>query len=123
MTNPYNPNPYGGQPYPPPYAVVPPTSGLAIASLIVSIGSFLVCGCPVSIVGAVLGHMALSQIRSSGRTVGGDGVAKAGIIIGWIITGIAAAFWAFWVVLYLFFGVAFLGIGAAGVSAGSGSGN
>ncbi|WP_163508616.1 DUF4190 domain-containing protein [Fodinicola acaciae] len=123
MTNPYNPNPYGGQPYPPPYPVAPPTSGLAIASLIVSLGSLIVCGCPVSIVGAVLGHVAVKQIRESNNTVGGDGMAKAGIIIGWIITGIAAAWWAFWVVLYLFFGVAFLGIGAAGVAGSSGSSN
>jgi hypothetical protein len=122
MTNPYNPNPYGGQPYPPPYPAARPTNGMAIASLIVSIGSFFVCGCPVSILGAVFGHMALNQIRASGNQQGGDGIAKAGMIIGWIITGIAVASWIVVFVMWAFFGVVLFGIGGA-AAAGSGSTN
>jgi len=37
-------------------------------------------------VGAILGHIALKQIRQSGES--GEGMAKTGIIVGWIITGL-----------------------------------
>ena len=37
-------------------------------------------------VGAILGHIAMKQIRQTGES--GEGMAKAGIIIGWIITGL-----------------------------------
>jgi hypothetical protein len=37
-------------------------------------------------VGAILGHMALNRIRETGEE--GEGYAKAGIIVGWIGTGL-----------------------------------
>jgi hypothetical protein len=39
-------------------------------------------------VGAILGHIARKQIRERGEQ--GDGMALAGIIVGWILTGIMA---------------------------------
>ena len=51
------------------------TNGLAIASLILSILGF-------SIVGAILGHVALSQIKRTQEA--GSGLAIAGIILGWV---------------------------------------
>ena len=42
-----------------------------------------------SIIGLILGYMARNQIRDSGGTIGGEGLAKAGIILGWI--GVALA--------------------------------
>ena len=51
------------------------TNGLAIASLILSILGF-------SIVGAILGHVALSQIKRTNEA--GSGLAIAGIILGWV---------------------------------------
>jgi uncharacterized protein DUF4190 len=69
------------QPYGP-YTYVParPTNGLAIASLVVSIASFVVC--PLfAVVGVVLGYKARTQIRERGDD--GDGLALAGIITGW----------------------------------------
>lgn len=74
------------------YGVVPPTNGMAIASMIVSIvGALGICawgvGAYIGVVGAILGHVARRQIRERGE--GGDGMALAGIIIGWIATGIA----------------------------------
>lgn len=63
------------------------TNGMAIAALVISLHSFGLPG--VSIVGAILGHVARHQIRRTGQD--GDGVALAGIIIGWAITGLYLA--------------------------------
>jgi hypothetical protein len=64
--------------------VAPKTNGLAIASLICScVGLFFL---PI-IPGIVLGFVARSQIRRSNGTQRGDGLAIAGIIIGfgWVV--------------------------------------
>jgi hypothetical protein len=65
---------------------VAPTNGLAIASLVCSLAGLAVfLPAPV---GAILGHVARRQIRERGEQ--GDGMALAGIIIGWILTGLYA---------------------------------
>lgn len=64
-----------------------PTEGLATASLIVSLATLLFTGGIFSFVGAILGHIALSNIKKTGK--GGRGMAIAGIAIGWSVT----AFW------------------------------
>jgi hypothetical protein len=57
---------------------------MAIASLVCSLAGLAVCiSAPV---GAILGHVARRQIRERGEQ--GDGMALAGIIIGWILTGL-----------------------------------
>jgi hypothetical protein len=56
-----------------------PTNGLAIASMIISILGF-------GPIGAIMGHIARRQIRERGEQ--GDGFALAGIIVGWVTTGI-----------------------------------
>jgi hypothetical protein len=68
--------PYGYQPAP-----HRSTNGLAIAALVTS-AALLVSCTPLSFIGAILGHMARKQIRERGED--GDGLAKAGIILGWI---------------------------------------
>jgi Domain of unknown function (DUF4190) len=79
------------------------TSGLAIASMIVSIlGLALMCGWgPLSVfispVGAVLGHVARRKLKTSGEQ--GAGMALAGVIVGWIGFGISLALIA--VIVYL----------------------
>ncbi len=61
---------------------VPRTNGLAIASLVVSIHGF---GLPVvGLIGAILGHMARRRIAYSGES--GNGLAVAGIAVGWTST-------------------------------------
>ena len=70
----------------------PPTNGMAIAALVVSIvGVFgLTCyglGGYLGIVGAILGHISRKQVRERGEN--GDGMALAGIIVGWIAGAIA----------------------------------
>ncbi|BCJ66211.1 DUF4190 domain-containing protein [Polymorphospora rubra] len=74
--------------YPPQYGYpVPPTpttNGMAIAALVCSLIGLATCiSAPV---GAILGHVARRQIRERGEA--GDGMALAGIIIGWIVTGL-----------------------------------
>jgi hypothetical protein len=59
--------------------VAPPTNGLAIASMIVAILGF-------GPIGAIMGHIARNQIRERGEQ--GDGFALAGIIVGWVTTGL-----------------------------------
>jgi len=68
-----------GQPVYQAYPPVPPTNGLAIASMIISILGF-------GPVGAIMGHIARRQIQERGEQ--GDGFALAGIIVGWVTTGI-----------------------------------
>ena len=85
--------PAGGYPsYGYPVAVAPPTNGMAIASMIVSIVAIVgLCGYGlggyIGIVGALLGHSARKKIRQSGEN--GDSMALAGVIMGWIATAIA----------------------------------
>jgi hypothetical protein len=103
LAGPYPPPAYGGGyggygvPEQAAYAAypVPKTNGMAIASMVVSIVgiALLVCygigGLP-GLVGAILGHVAKRQIRD--RQESGDGMALAGIIVGWIAFGLAVLF-------------------------------
>jgi hypothetical protein len=66
------------------YVLSRPTNGLALAAMICSlVGIVSGIGFPI---GAVMGHIALRQVRESGEQ--GEGYAKAGIIVGWIGTGL-----------------------------------
>jgi len=57
---------------------------MALAAMICALAGIVSCiGFPV---GAVLGHIALKQVRESGEQ--GEGYAKTGIIVGWIGTGL-----------------------------------
>jgi hypothetical protein len=79
------------------------TDGLAIAALIVGILS-LVCSwlCLGVILGpaaAIMGFMSRSRIAASGGTMGGGGLAMAGLVIGVIGFVASAAWFVFWVIL------------------------
>lgn len=65
----------------------PGTNGLAIASLVSSLIGVFTFGL-AAIAGIVMGHIARGQIRQSGQ--GGDGLALAGLIIGYVMIGLAA---------------------------------
>lgn len=92
--------------YPPPYPQYPPpapsTSGAAVVSLIFSIlgiiGFLPLLG---SLVGIIAGNSAKGDIRRRPGQVTGEGMAQAGVIIGWIgliLWGLGAC------VFLLFFG-------------------
>ncbi len=61
----------------------PSTNGLAIASLVLGIVGWVPCGVG-SVVAIVLGFVARNQIRQSQGRQGGDGLALAGIILGFV---------------------------------------
>jgi Domain of unknown function (DUF4190) len=80
----YPPTPTGYPPAGYPYPVVNPTNGMAVAALVCALAGLVTCvSAPV---GAVLGHVARRQIRERGGQ--GDGMALAGIIVGWTLTGL-----------------------------------
>ncbi|MBM7806553.1 hypothetical protein JOD57_002390 [Geodermatophilus bullaregiensis] len=97
---PYGPPPgHPGTGYPPPYGygyVPRRTNGFAVASMVLGIVWVYWIG---SVLALVFGYVARSQIRERGEA--GDGMAIAGIVLGWIGVG--------------FFGLVLL----AGIAAGS----
>ncbi|CAM2761206.1 DUF4190 domain-containing protein [Mycobacterium intermedium] len=102
--NPQDPNqpPYGGQQwggqppgyspgYAPAYSPAATTNTMAIVALV---GALVFAP-----LGIVFGHIARGQIRRTGE--GGRGLATAGLIIGYVLTGV----WVLTVVLLIIFGV------------------
>ena len=76
---PFPPQPYGYG-YPPPPRR---TNGLAIASMVLGIVWLYWIG---SILALVFGYIARRQIRQRGES--GDGMAIAGIVLGWVGVGV-----------------------------------
>ena len=68
---------------------VPPTSTLAIISLIAGILGFTVFPVIGSIAAILTGYAARKETRAVPPLAGGDGLATAGIIMGWIQVGLA----------------------------------
>lgn len=69
--------------------LTPPTSGMAIASLVLGIGGLTVLPLLGSILAIIFGYMARSDIRKRPDQVSGDGIALAGVVLGWISVGVA----------------------------------
>ena len=69
----------------------------AVASMIVSLASFVTCPL-IGLVGVYLGMRAKKEIQASGDD--GDGMATAGVVVGWVSTGVAVA--TFFIVALLF---------------------
>jgi hypothetical protein len=65
-----------------------PTSSLAIASLLFGILGLTLFPIIGGIIALITGYMARNQIRDSGGTLGGQGLATAGIVLGWICMGL-----------------------------------
>ncbi|GAB4475995.1 MAG: hypothetical protein Kow0088_13450 [Anaerolineales bacterium] len=68
--------------YPPNYS--PPTSSMAVVSLVAGILGLSLFPFIGSIVAVITGNMAKNEIRNSRGALGGEGLAKAGVILGWI---------------------------------------
>ena len=66
-----------------------PNSGMAIVSLIFGILGLTFFPLIGSIVALITGYAARNEIKESMGTMGGDGMATAGIIMGWIGIGLA----------------------------------
>lgn len=102
---------YGGYGVPPVmggypgYPQAARTNGMAIASMVVSIVSLALLGCyglggfVIGPVGAVLGHVARRKIRETNEQ--GAGMALAGVIMGWIATGLGVIVVALFVIFFV----------------------
>jgi len=66
-----------------------PNSNLAVVSIIAGILGFTLFPLMGSIIALVTGYMARNEIQESGGSLGGDGLATAGIILGWIGVGMS----------------------------------
>ena len=72
---------YSNQPYQTPPAK--PNSNLALASLILGILGWTVIPTIGAIAAIITGHMAKNEIKSSLGALGGDGMATAGLVLGY----------------------------------------
>ena len=62
----------------------PKTSGLAIASLVLGISGLVTCGL-TSLVGLILGLVAMGKVKNSGGKLSGHGLALAGTIVSGVL--------------------------------------
>ena len=62
----------------------PPTSGLAIASLVMGVLSFVGCSIFTGIPAIIAGHIAHNRSRKSPQQFGGGGLAVAGFVMGYL---------------------------------------
>jgi hypothetical protein len=87
------PAPPGASPQwgPPPGAgayAPPRTEGTAIAALVCSLASWVVCPIILAVVALGLAHSAGNKIDASGGRITGEGMVKAAQIIAWIHIGL-----------------------------------
>jgi type II secretory pathway pseudopilin PulG len=69
---------------PPVYRQAPPASGKAITALVFGILTYVCAGPFAAIFAVIFGHLALSAIGRSGGTLGGRGMAIAGLVMGYV---------------------------------------
>jgi hypothetical protein len=67
-----------------------PTSSLAVISLIAGLGGFTLFPFVGSLVAVVTGYFGRREIQASGGALQGDGLATAGMVLGWIGLGLSA---------------------------------
>ena len=82
-------------------AITRQTSSLAIISLVSDILGWTALPLVGSIVAIVCGHMARTEIRRNPDTMEGDGLAVAGLVLGWTMVAISILGL---MLLFLFFG-------------------
>jgi hypothetical protein len=66
-----------------------PTSGMAIASLLLGVAGLTFVPLLASILAILFGYMARKEIRQRPGELAGDGLALAGIVMGWIAVGLS----------------------------------
>ncbi len=71
-------------PLPSPVSQAPPTPPSAVWSLILGILSFVCCGFLAAIPAIICGHVGRSAINKSSGTLGGMGMATAGLVLGYV---------------------------------------
>jgi hypothetical protein len=99
-------DPAAGMQPPPAPAQSTETSGMAIASLVMGIAGWTLMPLIGGILAIIFGHMARGDIRQRPGELTGDGLALAGIILGWLAIGV-------FLLLCVFGGLALLLFGGA----------
>lgn len=61
----------------------PPTSSLSLTSMIMGIVGWVLLPIVGGIIAVITGHMAKKEIRESNGLLGGDGMATAGLVLGY----------------------------------------
>jgi Domain of unknown function (DUF4190) len=67
---------------------VPQNSSKAVVSLVFGVVGFILLPLIAGIVAVVVGYNARKEIRESAGMLSGDGMATAGIILGWVNIGL-----------------------------------
>ncbi|WP_146909898.1 DUF4190 domain-containing protein [Arenimonas daejeonensis] len=98
---------------PAPAAPFRQTSALAITSLIAGVLGWTLLPWLGSLVAVITGHLARAEIRRSPDTLEGDGLAIAGLVLGWVM--IALSVLTILAVILFFGGLAVL-LGFLGIS-------
>lgn len=91
-----------------------PTSGLATVSMITGILGFIMAPLICSIIAIITGYQARKETRAVPPRASGDGMATAGIVMGWIQIGLIVVA----VCCLVAYFVVFLGIFGAGIHRG-----
>mgnify|MGYP001442057078 CR=1 FL=1 len=65
------------------------TSTLAIVSLVTGVLGWTLLPWVGAIVAIITGHMARSEIRRDPENLEGDGLAVAGLVLGWLMVGLS----------------------------------
>lgn len=99
---------HSNQPYQTPPAK--PNSNMAVASLILGILGWTILPGLAAIAAIITGHMAKNEIKSSMNQLGGDGMATAGLVLGYtsIAIGICIFCFAFLLPMLGLFTIPFL---------------
>lgn len=86
---------YAPPPPPPPAGVPgvppgpPPNSGKAVTALVLGIVGLVVCQV-VGVAAIIVGKQANEEIAASRGTLGGEGLAQVGIVLGWVAVALMA---------------------------------
>jgi len=72
-----------------PISPTPPTSTLAVVSLVTGILAWILLPFIASIVAIITGHMAKNEIKKSAGGFTGDGLATAGLALGYVQLGLS----------------------------------
>lgn len=72
-----------------PYGAPPPNSGKAVTALVLGILGIVVCQV-LGVAAIIVGKQANDEIAASGGRLGGEGLAKVGIILGWVAVALMA---------------------------------
>lgn len=77
------------------------TAGTAVTSMVLGILSLLTCflGILFAIPAVICGHVAKGKIKKSQGTLGGDGMALAGLILGYIGIGLTLTLYPLWMAI------------------------